>query len=749
MSQQPPDNPESLKTRTDRGAGLRFSRLDLLVLGLIVVSALALRLFNLSGFPDTFNPDEADNFQDAMSNLYGTPRANGFFGFDWKPQPAYSVYLLSAFITVLGPTVTAMRLPSALISVLALVPFFLLLRRQFSTLAAGLATLLLSASLWYLNFSRSAWENVHVAFYMLSAMLFLTLALDRVVEGWRAWRLWLYFALSGFFCALGLYGYFGGRAIILAVAAYFPVALWFYRRHWRTLLVGFIVTGAVATLLFLPQLLFILDNWELFNNRSSVVVILNSPEFAANPLQTLWEQITRNAAGPWVGISTPRYLGRYTPLGEPFLDLATGYLVLAGIFLSLFWRRTRRRPETWLWWVMLLVSWGLTQVLTSETPDAARGVGWMPALLYFAAVSIEGLYALIGRLGLLEQRIAVGAVAVCALQIVGWNVISYVGWQSDPGTRALRHPYIETQLFARFADEVRYRLENNLRRVTWEEWQVIKELDLANIDPDKPSLVLTELHRWPIDVPVNEPLGIAYLNGKVYMTDFRGGTFGALDTATGDYTRIKATTPEGVINYTHPGDVVVGPGNLLYLLNNGPGTQALLVMRESGEVVRQVGLDFKSDVAIGLDVATDGSIYVADKGQGLALKYRPEGGAAVQYWFRPKRFDNSTGLLVDEAGNVFVADTGSRAIQQFDARGNYLRTIDVGCAPGYMASQGDSIEFGCTGQILSLDLKEWYITRARVAKGSPLKKPAGITYAPDGMLFVRDGSELLQYRVGR
>ncbi|MDQ3928829.1 MAG: hypothetical protein M3328_06745, partial [Chloroflexota bacterium] len=46
------------------------ARRELVVLALIFVAALVLRLVNLENFPDTFNPDEADNFQDLMRNLY-------------------------------------------------------------------------------------------------------------------------------------------------------------------------------------------------------------------------------------------------------------------------------------------------------------------------------------------------------------------------------------------------------------------------------------------------------------------------------------------------------------------------------------------------------------------------------------------------------------------------------------------------------------------------------------------------------
>jgi 4-amino-4-deoxy-L-arabinose transferase-like glycosyltransferase len=728
---------------------LRFSRRDLFVLVLILAGALLLRLFNLENFPDNFNPDEADNFQDAMQILYGAPKENGFFGFDWKPQPAFSVYMLSTFVSALGATVTAMRLPSAIISCLALVPFYLLLRRQFSTIATALATTLLAANLWYLNFSRSAWENVHVAFYMLSAMLFLMLALDRVNAGPRRGRMWLHFPLSGLFCALGLYGYFGGRAILLAVAAYFPIAAWFYRRQWKIVLVGFILTGVVAVLLFLPQLLYIVRNWDVFNNRSSTLFIPNTPQFAADPLGTLWSQVSRNALGLWVG--SVNHTGRYTPFGEAQLDPVMGGLVLAGVFLSLLWPRVRRRPETWLWWAMLLVSWTLTQVLTTLTPDGARGVGWLPALFFFAACAIEGLASVSKRLPVaLQQRVVVGGLAVGLLLVSLGNVTHYIEWQESPDTHFYRQPWIETDRFAYFAAEVKQRMQDNATRLKWDEWQEIKPLNPGNPGFGKPPARRTELQRWHLNVRADEPLGIAYLNGKIYMADYRAQSFGVFDPATGVYTDIQATTPSGRIPYTHPGDVAVGPDNLLYLLNNGPGEQALLVMREDGQVVRQVALNGKTGIAIGIDVTPDGSIYVADKNGGRLLKYGPGGGEPLAAWQPPNGFNNVAGVLVDASGTIYAADTDNGLVHQFDPDGRFVRSIDVDCPPMYLASNGDWLEVSCAHQVMSINKAEGYAVRSRVVGGEALLVgPTGLAYGAEGVLYVRDGGELVACRLER
>ena len=146
---------------------------ELLILSLLVLVSFVVRVYQLGVFPDTVLADEADNAQSAVRILYDQPPENGFFGFDWTSQPAFSVYKEAAFIAIFGFNIMAMRLPSALISALALIPFYLLLRRQFSMIASLLAAILLATSVWYLNFSRSGWNCVDISFYMLMTMLFL------------------------------------------------------------------------------------------------------------------------------------------------------------------------------------------------------------------------------------------------------------------------------------------------------------------------------------------------------------------------------------------------------------------------------------------------------------------------------------------------------------------------------------------------------------------------------------------------
>lgn len=471
-------------------------KVEWLLLALVVFAALVMRLYMLDSFPDTLVADEADNAQAAVRILYDFTPANGFFGLDWTQQPAFSVYKGAAFIRLFGFNITAIRLPSALISTLALIPFYFLLRRQLLPIPSLLATILLATSVWYLNFSRSGWNNIDICFYMLMTMLFLVRGIEAVLSETPSRRYKaVQFALAGFFCALGLYGYPGGRAIILGIATSLPVVLWFHRKQWKTLLFGYVLLFFVTIVTFAPQGAYILSTWGGFNQRTGVVLIFNNAAYQADPLGTMLRQLERNILGFWVEriVNTPQY----TPVNEPQLDRLAGMLTLLGMVLTFILSRFRRRYETWLWWLMLLSGWGLMQLLTVATPNSARGIGYLPALMFFAGVSLDTITrSLTSLLARISAKISwagslkplVPAFLTVAILWAGYaNIVHYVEWQNKPHSRVERHLYITTQEFPEWSATIESLAmqEKSMNVGTWRELHPIE--DLANPHGSSPA----------------------------------------------------------------------------------------------------------------------------------------------------------------------------------------------------------------------------------------------------------------------
>jgi hypothetical protein len=259
------------------------------------------------------------------------------------------------------------------------------------------------------------------------------------------------------------------------VAAFFPVALLFNRNRGKALAGGYLVLLAVEAATFAPQGVYIARNWDWFNGRAKVVVILNDPGYRADPVGTMLRQLNRNLRGPWDG--RVNNTAQYSPVGEPQLDTTTGALVAVGMALTLLLGRVRRRPETWLWWLMLLGGWGLTQLTTVGTPNGARGVGYMPTLVYFSAVALDEVVVLLGRIPartrslLSARRVALGGVTA-AIVFTGFaNVEHYVNWQRKPRTRQDRYLYVTAREFPAWAADVIERARGRVGMSNVEGWR--------------------------------------------------------------------------------------------------------------------------------------------------------------------------------------------------------------------------------------------------------------------------------------
>jgi hypothetical protein len=296
-----------------------------------------------------------------------------------------------------------------------------------------------------------AWNNLHVTLFTLAAMAALLLALDSVAAGQKI-RAGRWFAVCGAACTLSLYSYPAGRVLLPSLFLVLPLALIRNRSEWKTTFGGFVAVGAIAALLFVPQAAYMLAHWETFNLRMSVVSILNKPEFQHSPLSIMGSQIEANLLGFWIGRFNN--MPSHFPVGEPMLDPVTGVLVLVGMLASLAVPAFRRRFETWLWWSIFVVGWFFTEVITEHTPDGARGIGWMPALLFFGALTVELLvrlvgqspFALVGRqdqmVRSIQRRALVGVMCAVAVVVSGADVVHYVTWSNLPETRRMRDPFV-------------------------------------------------------------------------------------------------------------------------------------------------------------------------------------------------------------------------------------------------------------------------------------------------------------------
>lgn len=431
-----------------------------MALGLLMLVAFGLRVIWLDTIPGNITADEADNLQTIFRiQVTGEP---GPFGLDWKPQPAMSMYLFAGFMAVFGDDIFGLRMTSAVLSTLALLPFYALARRVVQPLAALGGAALLATGLWYLNFSRSGWENVHVAFYALLAAWALTVALERKQLRW--------FALAGVAAALGLYGYFAGRLILVALLAYAPLVVWFAREDRRQVVAGYVLLTFTAVVLFLPQVPAIREDNDTFNRRTDIVNVFDQPGpymGRESTFDILRLQVDRNLRGFFLLDGSMFTNGRYGPKGQPLLDPFTGVLLISGMVIGLYrWRKTG------LWWTLLLIPLAATQIPTTATPNGARALIAAPFMYLFVTLTLDALIDLARGRG---RELAAAGVVVVVVSLSVMNVSNYFDWIQSPEAIEARKPAVELADYGLWRDALKERFAREGKGFHLGEWSEMVE----------------------------------------------------------------------------------------------------------------------------------------------------------------------------------------------------------------------------------------------------------------------------------
>jgi 4-amino-4-deoxy-L-arabinose transferase-like glycosyltransferase len=386
----------------------------------ILVFALVIRLVLLTTVPVNVTADEADNLQFIYRVLAG--HGPGWFGLDWHQSPAFSLYTMAWLVRRFGEGVWGMRLYPAILGTLTLIPFYILARERLSAFSSLLATFLLATGLWFFHFSRTGYANIDSAFFATGAAACLSLAL-------RKDRLY-YYAGVGVFAALGLYGYFAGRPVCLAVVAVFPFALYFHRQNYRRVIAGFGLAGITAFILFLPQLPTILNDWNTFNTRTRAISIftVETPYKGDTDRGDIFvHQVERNFNGFFLLDRSLRDVSyqadRLLPRGGIFLDFWTGLLFWIGLVAGLWrWR------DTALWWCFLVMLIFVNEVFSIDTPEAGRAIVATPFMYLFIGLGVETIISLLRRP---TDTVWLGF-GILALFIAVTSVRGSFQWMEDP-----------------------------------------------------------------------------------------------------------------------------------------------------------------------------------------------------------------------------------------------------------------------------------------------------------------------------
>ncbi|MCW8985005.1 MAG: glycosyltransferase [Thermoanaerobaculales bacterium] len=384
----------------------------LLILGLAAV----LRFWNLSEIPAMVHGDSAECGIQGLDILLG--RVGDVFSFSpWysTPYPAHLPYTIS--FALVGKTVFGLRLPSAIVGTLCMIPLYFLVRGWLGVRAARITTVLFALSHTAIHFSRIGLWNIQSLFLALVGFAFLAAALRKGSA--------VLASFAGIATGLGFFTYTGGRLILVVSVALLALQLLTGPRQRLFHVTGFVAAGfAVAMTPMIvnyakdPERFEKGRAGEVFALAESTRLHVESVTGEKSPYGILRYQTIESIKGFF---SQGDRSGQYG--GMPLASPLTAALMLAGILFTLSRFRETESRLVLLWAGLGLL---LGSILIIDPPSHTRLIVLFPIPFIFAALALETAFSWLSRRGKRWPRIAI--FVACALvigQAAAFNLDGY------------------------------------------------------------------------------------------------------------------------------------------------------------------------------------------------------------------------------------------------------------------------------------------------------------------------------------
>jgi hypothetical protein len=382
-----------------------------LLLFCLAVAAFSVRFIDLPWLPYAMRNDEGQVGLSAFEILRGE-RTN-FFTASWAAEPVWSFVPNAVMISILGNSLTALRLVSVLVGMLAVVCLYLLAREAFGREVAFLAALGLVGLAWHIHFSRLAVHNIADSLDSAAALWLTYRALRR---GQMTDYLW-----AGLFTGLAVYTYVGSRLVFLLIFAVLAFS-WLRRSvRLRTHTAHFLVFTGALMVVAGPMVAFFLYHYDLFMARMNDVGLLTNGRLGRLAIDmglsipaTLLSQLSKSTLVYVTGAAAEQFFN--SP--RPYFPAAASIFLILGLAYAT-WRARESRYFAVVFWFWIVVILGST--LTYGPPSHQRMIMAAPAAVLLVALGLWQTARLAEKLGILPYRVGL---ALCVLLM---GVSSYQG----------------------------------------------------------------------------------------------------------------------------------------------------------------------------------------------------------------------------------------------------------------------------------------------------------------------------------
>jgi 4-amino-4-deoxy-L-arabinose transferase-like glycosyltransferase len=393
----------------------------------ILVVAAVLRLWHIGSVPISLDWDEAALGYNAYSILhtgkdeYGKsfPIVLESFG-DYKP--ALYTYLIIPLLPVFDLSAIAVRLPSAICGILAVLLTYFLVQellekrensrnetRNYADIIALVAAFLLAISPWSIQFSRVAFETNVGMFLNLAGILFFLKGLKKP----------LLFTFSSVFFALSIYVYQSEKLFVPLILLILISVFW--KKLLKISKVKISVAIAVLFVLVLPMMLFILTNKDALARAQGVSFFNEKNEILKQDIlrvqrdkqdHDLLGQLLDNRRIVYAKTILQAYLSHYDlnwwfitgdatarhhAPGMGLLYWIEFPFLFAGLYFLFFGKTFPIEKKTKIFLLLWFLAAPLPASITTGVPHAVRTENFLPTFQIFTALGVVGAFLLVNR----------------------------------------------------------------------------------------------------------------------------------------------------------------------------------------------------------------------------------------------------------------------------------------------------------------------------------------------------------------
>ena len=691
----------------------------------VVLASLAIRLYKLEAIPADLNNDEAEFAEAGLNLWYDQPPLGehvatqvSVFQTGWAENPYGGWFIQALSMEVVGETVFGLRLPSAICGALGVWLFYLLLREMAPRWAALAGAVLLS-----IGHTHLFWTRVGLVQSMM--LLCTTGVFLGMLRGYRT-RRFLPWVVAGVWLGAAQYVYLGARFLVPIVVLFLAyLALRdraFVRQQWAAVA----SMAAASVVLFLPQGFWLAAHPELLTGPGGRTFIFNKPEYlneffpGQGVVGIVIGQLRRCLTSlAFTGDGSQAFYPPHVAIVDPVVG-ALFLLGLVGVSFGL------RRPGYALISIWFWVSIVLLGIPTIDTPSMSRMVVVLPAIVAIAAIALDRLAWVIGRVGG-RAALAPLALPLCAALAYAalWNYkIFFVDYPVDSPAK---HATVAARI-------------------------------VRDLGPTYKSYVVTPPGMW-FNVGIMRFIARGMAGDDVSSIDeipvkergYRNANFIIFPWVKGAVEKITRTYPgHQLFEYRTP------KGELLFYTYQVPAAQFAeqagpdAVWRQWDFKFGQKGSKFgQFDTGAALAIDASGRVYLADRGNGRIDVFDPKGRPLAMLGapgVGDGQFKNIADVAVAPDGTVLGLDRETRWIQRFDPSGKWLAKLggpDVLKAPDAMAVGPDGVVVvSDTAQnvLVRMTLDGQPVEKVGAQGKGPgqLERPGAVAVGPDGTVYVAD-----------